>query len=104
LKPLQIIGAAEAEFQEALLWYRDHDPRVAERFLAEARKALALIEGFPQIGGRVAEIDDPAVRSMPVHSFPYRIVFADLGDRLEVVAFAHHRRKPAYFVKRLDRS
>jgi toxin ParE1/3/4 len=104
LKPLKILGAAELELQEALLWYQDRDPRVAARFLSETRKILELIARFPQIGGRVAGLEDPDVRSMPVHSFPYHVVFADLTDRVEVVAFAHARRKPGYFVMRLGRS
>jgi hypothetical protein len=41
---------------------------------------------------------------MPIHSFPYSVVFVDLGDTLEVVAFAHYRRRPTYFLNRLRRS
>jgi hypothetical protein len=41
---------------------------------------------------------------MPIHSFPYGIMFVDLGDSIEVVAFAHDRRRPAYFITRLRRS
>ena len=104
MKPLKIIVPAEIEFGEATRWYRDRDPRVADRFAAEARKALKLIEQFPQIGGLVFGIDDRHVRRMPIHAFPYNIVFVDLGDSIEVVAFAHHRRRPAYFMARLRRS
>jgi toxin ParE1/3/4 len=104
LKPLKIIVAAEIELHEATMWYRDRDPRVADRFAAEARKTLRLIEQFPQIGGRVFGIDDRQVRRMPIHAFPYGIVFVDLGDSIEVVAFAHNRRRPAYFISRLRQS
>jgi hypothetical protein len=38
---------------------------------------------------------------MPIHTFPYHIVFVDLVDRIDVVAFAHKRRRPAYFLSRL---
>jgi len=48
LKPLQIIGAAEAESVEATVWYRDRDPRVAEQFVAETRRTLQLVESFPR--------------------------------------------------------
>lgn len=85
-------------------WYRDRDPRVADRFAAEAARTLELIEEFPQIGGRVPEVDDHDVRRMPIHKFPYHVIFADLGNRLEVVAFAHNRRRPAYFMSRPRRS
>jgi len=41
---------------------------------------------------------------MPIHAFPYSIVFVNLGDSIEVVAFAHNRRRPAYFMARRRRS
>jgi plasmid stabilization system protein ParE len=103
LKPVRIIGLAEQELREATDWYRDRDPRVAERFVDEARQALQLIERFPQIGGRVPGIDDGLVRSMPIQKFPYHVVFVDVGARLEVVAFAHNRRRPLYFLARIRR-
>jgi toxin ParE1/3/4 len=101
LKPLKIIVPAELELHEATVWYRERDPRVADRFADEARKTLQLIEQFPQIGGFVHGIDDRHVRRMAIHAFPYNIIFVDLGDRIEVVAFAHKRRRPAYFAARL---
>jgi len=104
LKPLKIIQPAEVELAKETTWYRDRDPRVASRFTSEVRKTLKLIETFPQIGSQVFGINDPAVRSLPVHGFPYQIVFVTLSDRIEVVAFAHKRRRPAYFVRRLRRS
>jgi len=104
LKPLSIIVPAELELREATEWYRERDPRVADRFASEARKTLHLIEEFPRIGGSVPGVDDRDVRRMPIHSFPYNVVFVDLGERLEVVAFAHKRRQPGYFMARLRRS
>jgi toxin ParE1/3/4 len=101
LKLLNIVGPAEAEFHEATNWYRDQDPRVADRFAAEARKTLQRIESFPQIGSRVPEVPDRRVRRLPIQNFPYYIVFVDFGDRLEVIAFAHHRRRQLYFMSRL---
>lgn len=104
MKPLKIVEPAEAEYRETTTWYRDRDARVAERFVAEARRTLELIETFPQIGGRVPGVDDRDIRRMPIHTFPYHVVFVDLADRLEVVAFAHNRRRPAYFMDRVRRT
>lgn len=101
MKPLRIVKPAELEYQAALRWYSDRDARVAERFAIETRRTLGLIESFPQIGGRVPDVEDQAVRQMPIRTFPYQVVFMHLPDRLEVVAFAHHRRRPAYFLDRL---
>jgi plasmid stabilization system protein ParE len=104
LKPLQITDPAEVELAEATAWYRDRDPRVASRFTAEVRRALELIERFPQIGERLPSIEDPGVRRMPIHHFPYHVVFVELPARVEVVAFAHYRRNPTYFLNRLRRA
>ncbi|MDQ3282424.1 MAG: type II toxin-antitoxin system RelE/ParE family toxin [Acidobacteriota bacterium] len=101
---LQIIAAAEVELREAVAWYRERDVRVAARFAQETRKVLKLIDEFPQIGGRVPEITDPHVRRMPIHTFPYHVIFVRLDARTEVVAFAHNRKQPAYFIRRLNRT
>jgi toxin ParE1/3/4 len=104
LKPITILPPAEVELQGATNWYRERDPRVGARFTAEVRRTLELIESFSQIGGRVSGVDDPAVRALPVARFPYQIVFVERAETIDVVAFAHHRRRPAYFVERMRRS
>lgn len=53
---------------------------------------------------------DPAV--WPAHKygtqkyrlrqFPYKIVYIIEGDQIQVVAIAHDRRRPGYWLKRLD--
>lgn len=104
MKPVRVIDLAEAEFRDGARWYGERDPRVADRFVAEVRRVLSLIEEFPRIGGAVPGMSDETVRRMPVHTFPYDVVFVDLPDRTEVIAFAHHRRRPAYFLTRLRKS
>ena len=101
MKPLVISDPARVEFREITIWYRERDERVAARFTAEARRVLALIERLPQIGSRVSGVDDSSVREISMRKFPYRIIFADLGDRIDVVAFAHKHRGPEYFAERL---
>lgn len=103
MKPLRIVEPAEAEYREAMSWYRDRDPRVADRFVIETRHTLELIETFPQIGGRVPGVDDGDVRRMPIRTFPYHVIFVSFHDRLEVVALAHNRRRPGYFMDRVGR-
>ncbi len=98
---MRISAPAEREYREAVEWYRERDPRVAERFAAEARRTLDLLEEFPSIGGRVPRVDDRHVRRMPIPKFPYHVIFVELDEWLEVVAFAHYRREPMYFMSRI---
>ena len=101
MKPVTISDPARNEYREAVQWYRDRDERVAARFIAETRSILELISEFPSVGSRVPLINDKSVRRMPIHNFPYNVVFVDVGDHLEVAAFAHKRRRPEYLVERL---
>jgi plasmid stabilization system protein ParE len=61
---------------------------------------LRRIEDFPQTGARVPEVDESNIRRMPVHRFPYHVVFVILSGSIEVIAFAHDRRRPRYFMRR----
>lgn len=101
---VEILPPARAELREAANYYRERDPRVADRFVSEVRRILELLESFPDIGGAVSGVDDLDVRRMPVHKFPYGVVFLRLPDRLQVVAIAHNRKQPRYFMSRLRRT
>jgi plasmid stabilization system protein ParE len=101
VKPVRISAPAQEDFREILDWYADRDSRVALRFVSEARRSLTLIEQFPNIGSRVPDVDDRSVREIEIQQFPYRIIFVDLGDHLQVAAFAHKHRGPKYLLDRL---
>jgi plasmid stabilization system protein ParE len=103
LERVRIARLAEIEFREATLWYRDRDPRVADRFTAEIGQVLGLIEAYPHVGTQVSGADRE-VRRMPVRTFPYDVVFVELIDTLEVVAIAHQRRRPGYNFDRLPQT
>ncbi len=34
--------------------------------------------------------------------FPFTVVFRDSQDQIEIIAVAHHRRRPGYWAKRLQ--
>jgi plasmid stabilization system protein ParE len=98
VKPVRLRKAARRELHEAAAWYRQRDPEVANRFLDEVFRTIALIERFPLTGGRVFGVDDSNTRQLPVNNFPYHVVFKRLKDRTAVLAIAHDRRRPGYWV------
>jgi plasmid stabilization system protein ParE len=101
VKPVRISDPAQEDFREILDWYANRDDRVALRFISEARRSLTLIEQFPSIGSRVPDVDDCSIREIAIRKFPYRIIFVNLDDHVEVAAFAHKRRGPKYLLSRL---
>jgi plasmid stabilization system protein ParE len=97
LKPVLLRLGAKKDFREATAWYRARNTEVADRFVTSVARTLELLRQFPLTGGFVPGVDDPEIRRMPVHSFPYHVVFVRLADRISVLAIAHDRRKPGYW-------
>jgi len=91
---LHPLAADEAEAASA--WYLARNPTVADAFLLELDAAVANIaEGrrrWPRIHGRF--------RRYLLHKFPFSVVYLERPDFIEVIAVAHHRRKPGYWSKR----
>ena len=97
MKRVHLRRIAKRDIREAVTWYRERDPELANRFLDEVYRTLAMLEQFPNIGGPVFGIPDKATRQMPVDNFPYYVVFKRFANRLSVLAVAHDRKNPGYW-------
>lgn len=98
----EILLAASLEMTEAAAWYDERVSGLGERFLGEAEGAFARIDEIPLTGPPWSHRHLPdGVRRMFVRSFPYSAVYI-LEPRLVIVAVAHLRRRPGYWVKRLS--
>lgn len=88
---------ARREFNLAVDWYlaKAGIPSAA-RFVEEVEYLGSLLLRNPGIGtpGR------RNTRSFVFRRFPYTLVYRVRGDLLEILARAHHRRRPDYWVKR----
>ena len=102
-RPLRISEEVDAEVGEASRWYDAQRPGLGEEFLIAVDKVLELIEANPDAGSRVPVVSDDDVRRILVRRFPYQVVYILLPDRIQVLAVAHERRRPGYWVDRLPR-
>ena len=96
-KPVEVIDAALAEVAEAVDWYLQSDERVAQAFAEEYTRAIRSV-------GRYFSSFPPYLYGTKRHLFakyPYQLVIRELPDRLQIVAVAHLRRKPGYWMRRL---
>ena len=90
--PVRISEEADAEVAEAARWYETHRTGLGIEFLdAES----------PRVGTPVPGVSDQTIRRRPVRRFPYHVVYMELSDRLQMLAIAHDRRRPGYWVGRL---
>jgi hypothetical protein len=86
---------------EAAAWYEGRVAGLGERFLSETEAAFARIDATPLTGSPWVHRRLPeGVRRVFLRSFPYSAVYI-LEPELTVVAVAHARRRPGYWLNRL---
>ena len=99
-RTLRISEEADAELSGAVRWYEGQRSGLGAEFLAAVDAALGRIGASPHVGSPVPRVNDDAVRRLFVRRFPFHIVYIELADRIQVLAIAHDRRRPRYWVGR----
>lgn len=98
-RPLQVSLSveAQADANAAVDWYIGEGAFVAaDDFADELDKALGLLSQFPVLG----ETGARNTRALPLHSFPYSLIYRLQEDVIRVIAVAHHSRRPSYWAAR----
>lgn len=89
--------AADAEVIAAATYYEDQQEDLGKRFLSSIEDGLARIRINPHLYPQI----DGDVKRCLTRTFPFGILFRDRGDRIEIIAVMHLRRKPAYWKERV---
>ena len=94
--PVRLHPLAEQEALAAFRWYEERNALVAKILLIEFEAAMDRIAEspgrWPRISGRY--------RRFVLGRFPFSIVYRLRGGCVEVIALAHHRRRPGYWTGR----
>ncbi len=98
MKPLIVEEEAELEIANSVAFYEERKSGLGLDFEAAAQRALKTIATAPE---RWASGKHGTQRYVMTR-FPFIIHYLDMPDKLWVVAFAHARRKPNYWKKRLQ--
>ena len=96
MKPLQISEPASVELAEAVRWYEERRPGWGARLFDAVSQTFQVIEQFPDSGARRRA----AARQLPVRGFPLLVVYRIRPDVVYVVAVAHAKRRPGYWMNR----
>jgi plasmid stabilization system protein ParE len=88
---------------EASRWYDAQQAGLGLNFLRSVGRVIARIEAAPRTGSPAPGVADADIRRVLVRRFPYRVVYIELPDRAQVLAIAHHRRRPRYWIGRVPR-
>ena len=88
---------AEEEWLAAYAWYSERSETAARAFLREMDRAVSLISEAPDRWPKY----DSETRRFIIARFPFSIIYRVAEDAVEVIAVAHHKRKPGYWRTRL---
>jgi toxin ParE1/3/4 len=98
---VELGSEAEAELDEGTERYLaegldhgvDHAWELAERFVDEVERSMALIAERPTLYAEV----EPGVRQVLLHKFPYSLLYTVESDHVFVLAVMHQSRSPGYW-------
>lgn len=101
-KPLITGPEADEETEQAALWYEQQRDGLGQRFLDGVDETLDRLRRYPRAGAPVPHVStDLAVRRAPVKRFPYHVIYLELVASIHILAVAHDRRRPGYWLGRL---
>ncbi|MDO8369158.1 MAG: type II toxin-antitoxin system RelE/ParE family toxin [Candidatus Nitrotoga sp.] len=94
---VNLSAEAQADADAVVDWYIGEGALIAaEDFTEELDCALNLLNQFAALG----ESGTHNTRSLPLHGFPYSLIYRLRDDTVRVIAVAHHSRRPGYWVGR----
>jgi len=93
---------AEVEYRLAGRYYEERREHLGIEFFDAVDATIDHIIEFPRADALVPRISpDLPVRRRAVMRFPYHVVYLETSGNLRILAIAHDRRKPGYWMKRL---
>jgi plasmid stabilization system protein ParE len=87
--------SASAELEAAIRWYEIQRPALGAEFYAAVLESVQQITTLPESGATA--FDDPDVRRVLVKRFPYQVVYRVRPNELQILAFAHLKRRPGFW-------
>jgi toxin ParE1/3/4 len=91
--------AAAREVTEAHRYYNEVSAELGDAFVRELSAVFERAQRLPD-SGRAWRRSDPGRRVYLLRRFPYVVIARVLPRELRVVAVAHQRRKPGYWLER----
>lgn len=92
---------APSELEAAAVWYEERGAGLGHAFIAAVDATVERITRWPRIGAPVEGLDPELdVRRAPVARFPYYLAYLVADEAVHILAVAHHRRRPLFWVGR----
>jgi toxin ParE1/3/4 len=87
---------AEQELLDAVSYYEEQETGLGLEYLGEVEHAVNFLMRYPEAGSKVRG----SIRRLTLPKFPYSLLYRVMEEQIRVLAVAHHKRKPKYWVDR----
>ena len=92
----RILPQASEELEAAVAYYNSQQSLLGTAFLSEFEDTVERIFDLP-FATRVVRDN---VRRRPIHRFPFFVLYRPSAEEITIVAVAHRRRRPGYWLGR----
>lgn len=94
------LPAAEAEYLQAVRFFEEQRPGLGAALINEFERIATLATTKPNTWKLV---HPSGIRRIGLRRFPYTVFYRVLlSGELQITAFAHHRRRPGYWLTRIS--
>ena len=93
---VEVHPEAQSELDEAYAWYRERSELIATVFLIEIDQAITKIAQRPEAWPQTRANEHRFI----LNKFPFSVIYRVRNRDVYVTAFAHHRRRPNYWLNR----
>jgi plasmid stabilization system protein ParE len=98
VRQIVVDPAAEQELRAAAQWYSEQEEGLGEEFILEVNRTIeGLAEGAPR---HPVWRQGRPYQKVLTHRVPYAVFFTHDDARVRILAIAHRRRKPGYWLRR----
>ena len=95
---VQFLTLAQQEVDEAVAWFEDHVEDKGIDFLDELDRVVRLVRAYPLAWPEI----EPEIPRCLFARFPYSLFYGVDDELIVVIAVAHFRREPRYWIDRLE--
>ena len=98
----RVLSVADGEAIAATIWYEDQQPGLADEFLVQMHQAYESIRRNPAGSPLLEYYAGPhEIRRCLMQRFRYAVIYLCRPDEIVIIAVAHTRRRPLYWLDRL---
>ena len=102
MSEVRLAPEALDELSEAASWYEARSEGLGSELLDEVEEVLPRIGALPESFPRLLDVpEDLEIRRALLPRFPYALVFISTGVEIQVIAVAHTKRRPGYWLDRV---